>query len=540
MKRKFDFIDEKKHFLVPAMPTPNGRMHLGHIAGPYLKMDVIKRKVNRNNGTAFLCSGSDVYESYVELKAQQLKLSTDEVSFFFHDLMVKDYEALNIDFDLYLNPLEKEIQFDFDKFQVELMDNLMNSGSIVEKEEIMFFDDEKNVFLNGCWLDKGECPNCKKGTGSYLCENCGTHYKPQDIFEKSNFPNAKEKTVKSLYLKLDEELLYKNASKVQGGIFLNVIKKFIELQGPYIRLTTPQTIGVSYEWDNNKGQMIFTYPALLFFSIYCGHYFEKNFDIGVNPFSKDSGFITCASFGIDSVVPFLAGVHNAGIALNGYESFDHYFSNYFYNLDGEKFSTSRLHTIWGSDIVNISLIQSDAVRYYLCKINPEFEKRNFDTYQFVEIINTDLYYKFNEVIKDSLDTIELDKPYDIEDVFYSKITEIITIQNNYLDLNKFMFSKALEPIDLWIEMYSEFDKDQKNKLSYWWLKTLAFLSYPIMPEISLKIWNVLSNSTAINYNNFFENNCLVTKEFDGIKFNRVEYSELEKSLPLTLRSKSNA
>ncbi|MCE0446304.1 hypothetical protein LT493_20765 [Streptomyces tricolor] len=48
---------------------PNGRAHLGHIAGPLLKMDVLRRHVLRGGGRATMISVSDAHESHVLVRA---------------------------------------------------------------------------------------------------------------------------------------------------------------------------------------------------------------------------------------------------------------------------------------------------------------------------------------------------------------------------------------------------------------------------------------------------------------------------------------
>jgi len=186
---KFDFKEEKNYFLVPVMPTPNGRMHLGHIAGPYLKMDVLKRKVQRGTGVAYLYSGSDVFESYVELKASQINKSPNDICNYYHKLILADFKALNIDFDEFINPLDSRFFKSFIEFYRVLNKSLIETSSLVEKEEIFLYDVENNRYITGCWLS-GVCPNCNKNTGSYLCESCGTHYRPQDVATTKNYPNA--------------------------------------------------------------------------------------------------------------------------------------------------------------------------------------------------------------------------------------------------------------------------------------------------------------------------------------------------------------
>jgi methionyl-tRNA synthetase len=49
--------------------------------------------------------------------------------------------------------------------------------------------------------------------------------------------------------------------------------------------------------------------------------------------------------------------------------------NEFYLLDGDKFSTSRRHAIWGKDILNPETV--DGIRYYLALTRPETTRTNF-------------------------------------------------------------------------------------------------------------------------------------------------------------------
>lgn len=530
MKRKFNHPAERNHFLVPGMPTPNGRIHLGHIAGPYLKMDVLKRKVQRSNGFAYLCSGSDVYESYVELKASQLGISTIEVANFFHNLISKDFKALNIDFDLYINPLDKDLQKEFISFHQNLLQDLINSGSVVEREELVPYDSVTETYLTGCWI-KGICPNCKSPTGSYLCEYCGTHYRPQDIFSQEIFPNASLVKKRLLYLKLDGNKLLENTKKIQNGLLSQILERYIELQGPYIRLTTVQKTGIPFNWDNTPRQIIFNYPGVLFYSVYCGHLLQNKYGISHNPMSAGANFVTCTSFGIDNVIPVLAGVYWGGNVLSEYRAFNYYFCNYFYHLNDEKFSTSRMHTIWSGDIIELSQFQPDAVRYFLCKVNPEFGPKNLDAVEFLETINNDLHRRLNKVIAISFEGLRPGEHYEVDDFIFTRMEDIILKQNQMMQPGHFRFSAFLEPIDEWIINHETLIADQRVNYFYWWLKALAYLCYPIMPGFSTALWKNLSGEVRISSNDFFSDDTLISKDLTEVFFKEVNYADLSKSLP---------
>jgi len=527
----FAFPIESNYYLVPGMPTPNGRIHLGHIAGPYLKMDVLKRKVRRNNGVAFLCSGSDVYESYVELKAFQLSRPPAEIAGHFHKLIIKDFEALDIDFDLYINPLEDDLSAAYSEFTRSLLQALVDRGLTVERDESIPYDEVKKAYLTGCWI-KGICPQCNTKTGSYLCEKCGSHYRPMDIFDQKDYPDAKLIDIKVLYLKVDKDTILTRVARVQDGMFKEILEKYFERQGPFIRLTTLQQTGVPFSWNNTTDQVIFTYTSLLFFAIFCGGLLQDKYSLETNPMAANSNFVSCVSFGFDNIVPSLAGFYGTGALLPGYKPFDYYFPNFFYSLNGEKFSTSRAHLISGEDIVERSKIPSDAIRYFLCKVNPEMGPENLDTDRFIGMINHELYTQANAAIRTAFDLLMPDRVPEPDECLLSQMESIIKEQDDGASPDRFKCSSIVKPIDEWICQFEQYDADQRSRYSYWWLKALAYLSYPIMPRFATSLWRNLTGSNVISSNAFFESGNMISKNLDQILFREISYEDLNKSLPV--------
>ncbi|WP_428992044.1 class I tRNA ligase family protein [Bathymodiolus heckerae thiotrophic gill symbiont] len=53
------------------MPTPNGRFHIGHISGPYLKTDILARNLKFLGHDVKVMSGVDTYEAHVSLKGNR-------------------------------------------------------------------------------------------------------------------------------------------------------------------------------------------------------------------------------------------------------------------------------------------------------------------------------------------------------------------------------------------------------------------------------------------------------------------------------------
>ncbi|MFK7000957.1 class I tRNA ligase family protein [Flavobacterium oreochromis] len=534
---QFNISKEKKFFLLPASPTPNGRMHLGHISGPYLKMDVLKRKIQRGGGTALLVSGSDVYESHMESKALQLGISTDEACNKFHKLILKDFEALDIEFDFFINPLDDEFRESFATREKELLQNLVDSGKVIKKDEIFIFDSVQKKYLAGCWI-KGNCPNCKATTSSYLCENCGMHYRPIDIFDQKNYPDANLYDAASLYLKLDFENLLELINKVNNGSFTELFKQYIQIQGPYIRLTTPQETGIEWPVNDSEKQVIFSYTANLLAYVFFADICKEKMKLKEHPLAKDSAYTSIVSFGVDTVLPFTAGLMGIGETLDHYKSFDYYISNYLYHLNGEKFSTSRGNVIWGNDIVSISGIQPDVVRYYLTKQNPEKETKNFDINDFIDLVNTELCGKHNKAIKEAI-VSSSNSPHVLCQDLFNNLQEMLVQQNNYIEPPEFAFSKLLLPVELWVSSYLKMSKEAKKNNSYWWLKGYALLVYPVMPNISKKLWRSLCFENEINFENFFIGNQLQENIAPDVYFREISYEILEKCLPGKLQDLTN-
>jgi methionyl-tRNA synthetase len=69
--------------------------------------------------------------------------------------------------------------------------------------------------------------------------------------------------------------------------------------------------------------------------------------------------------------------------------------NEFYELSGEKFSTSRGHLVWGADL--LAEVPRDLVRFYLALTGPEFQRTNFDRAAMSRVMTARLVEPWNEL-----------------------------------------------------------------------------------------------------------------------------------------------
>ncbi|KTC45109.1 hypothetical protein AO262_29335 [Pseudomonas fluorescens ABAC62] len=88
-----------RQILFTPPPTPNGDLHLGHISGPYICADIIKRYLQSQGTPASLIVGLDKHQSYVELKARQQGIAPREVYERYSRSILSTFENAGIGYD---------------------------------------------------------------------------------------------------------------------------------------------------------------------------------------------------------------------------------------------------------------------------------------------------------------------------------------------------------------------------------------------------------------------------------------------------------
>lgn len=513
-------LNHQEYLIVSSMPTPNGELHLGHISGPFLTMDVLKRRINRDQGRAKLVSGSDVYESHVLLKAHQEGCKTENVCNKYHELIKGNLEQMNLSFDTYINPLDPEHLEPYVAFIKKEFENLKQSEVLIEKEEEFYKSQKYQDIISGCWI-KGECPGCGNPTGNYQCENCFSFYNPQDlgnvISNREGDEDLKKIVSKSSFVKINQEKLTailenSNLSKAQ----MDIISIFFKTHNSLIRVTSPESWGVPVldEINNDVPQMSFPYVSMLFYAIYCAGLINKQ-----NPFDKDSKAIIINAHGMDNLVPTSAGMIGLGLELENYKSFDHHMANYFLKLDGDKFSTSRNNAIWVREIIEEDKIESDYVRYYLTKNAPQFGEVNItksELLQKAEEVKT----RFSKSVGNAITVIaENEQAAIVDDQVYNTFLSYLEEEQKALSPSTFHVAETVEVMEKWFDFKYEIEKDNMR----WWLLCFSVFLCPVMPNLSKKIWNeVLKNKEEVSLEYLF--NMMEEKRLTIDQMNPVEIS----------------
>lgn len=489
MKNKY-LLNNQKFLIVSAMPTPNGRLHLGHISGPFLPMDVLKRRINRDQGNAKLISGSDVYESHVLSKAYQEGKDIESVCFDFHELIEEDLKLMNLSYDVYLNPLVEEHEEAYKEFVRSEFKKLHEKGALVAKEELLHVSKKFKDAISGCWIH-GECPSCGEETGNYQCENCFSFYNPQDLKNIHSTRNGDEELEQivstSFFAEINQDrlmnlLVNSNLSDFQ----INKVNSFFSMHNGLMRVTSPESWGIPVlnEEQDTIPMMSFPYVSMLFYAIYCSKLINNE-----NWFSKDSDAIIVNAHGMDNLVPTTVGMIGLGLELSSYKTFDHHIANYFLNLDGSKFSTSRNNAIWVDEIVKDEAIDSDYVRYYLIKNAPQFEEINI-TKKDLLTSSKQTQKKFTEAIKWAVSSMSTEENYIVSEKLHDLFFETLEEEQESLSPGTFNVANSVNTIEKWYELKEDLEADEVR----FWLAGFAIFLHPVMPKLSEEIWRKSLNN----------------------------------------------
>jgi methionyl-tRNA synthetase len=486
----------KRFFLNPIMPTPNGRLHLGHVAGPFLKTDVLARSLRRRGHQVFVGSGSDVHESHVLLAARNMALAPAEVCAHFHDAIRRDFAALNVHFDSFINPLDPAQGAAYTRFLEMVAAALCERGALRPVKETVLRH-RSGTTVVGCWLS-GDCPKCGAPAGSYFCEACGDHFSPGELGNARSKLRADEGApesagAESLFLRVKNPAQLKERLAGMGvpEFFTAIADDFLARRDGLVRFTNPGRWGVRFPGDEpGSDRVLFSYTALWPFALACGQAFADRTG-GPNPFAADSGVTCVTAFGIDNTVPFLVAELAQAQWVTEFRPHDFFLTNFFYTLESKKFSTSRRHAIWAGDLVTGGVLPADAVRLYLGLTNPEFGGTNFDPTELVDLNNRQFAGAWDELFRDALATAGFDETTAAcPDRLAERFGAFVARQDAALDPARFRLRESIRPLETWI---ADARRGDAKGNEYWWLKGFAALAFPWAPDLAGRIWFALGH-----------------------------------------------
>ena len=471
--------------LIPIGPTANGRLHLGHIGGPILKMDVMARHLVRGGERVSLVSSSDPYDSFVLLRGRETGQTPTGVVEHWHPLIERDLNAVGVVPDRFVSLLDEPWRTRYDEISRGIVRDLHARGLVTTKRERFPYCVTSGEYVIGGFL-QGECPDCKTPTAGYFCEACGLLFRPEMVGAgrcglDGCTPDWRD--VGCLYASIPdpEAVLRRMAAMGLPDVFHGIVRTYVRGQGPVLRLTQPGTWGVPLAVGGSPvSQVTFTYVVGgLAFLMLCAQIGAE--DLGAPP----DGFAThtVASFGFDNSLPFLLGGLGIAMALPGYRPVDHMLLNHFMTLEGSKFSTSRNHVIWAGDLAGATGVGSDAIRAYLTSHSPDRASTDFSRAGFAAFRDTVLHGRWREAV---------DRAWQCQPAqgalpgrLAERLDGLLAAQERALDPTDHDMPAVMAAVHSWVDDAAE------TADSRWWLRGLGLIAWPVLPEFAGQLWRSL-------------------------------------------------
>ncbi|MFD6417775.1 class I tRNA ligase family protein [Streptomyces sp. NPDC060194] len=380
------------YIVTSAPPNPNGDLHLGHLAGPFLGADILTRHLRQRGHDVSYVGYSDEHSCYVPRRAAELGWTAHRAAFTFGNRMEETLSLGAMHHDFFTRPLT-------DARHTEIVQryftSLWEQGRLVTRELPVFHCTgcERNLYEAEV---RGECQFCGDPSDGVYCEACGL---PQETTGLANprctacWETPEVRTLERICLPLEEyrdRLLAYYAQAQEHAEWRPRLRAYLDaLFARELPLTPVSRIadyGVPVPLAGWEGHILDTWFSGIFGYVAASarlaegegepSRWERQW---ADPETRIVNFIGFdCSFSHAVLWPALLLAEGSATLPA------QVVTNEFYRLEGEKFSTSRDHAIWGGDFLR--QVSGDALRFHLALTGPEREQTNFAAKEFAATV----------------------------------------------------------------------------------------------------------------------------------------------------------
>ncbi|WCM23162.1 class I tRNA ligase family protein [Paraburkholderia bryophila] len=364
-------------FVCPAPPCPNGKLHLGHIGGVYLLTDLFVRFQRMRGHRAYQVTGADEHGTYTLVKARKLGRPVDEVAQLHIDEIKGCLQAMHIEPDIFVRTTDATHK----QNSLKIFRELEAAGYIDVRDGYQLHCETCNEFVADS-LAVGHCPACDAPTDSNLCENCGLAQQHSKLRAPRHTSCGKPLALRPIRQAFFD--IPRMADRLEDAIgrseWGETIRRkecaWLRDEAHALPMSRIFERGVMLETPAEvAGQTLMTW----FEGLWC-------FDTGIrlqcardevdyDTVMRDTDTRLLFFMGQDNRFYYTIGVTGSLLA-RGYPLPANHSIQDFYNLEGEKFSTSRNHALWADEVSQ--QVDPSVLRYALARIAKPFGNNNND------------------------------------------------------------------------------------------------------------------------------------------------------------------
>jgi methionyl-tRNA synthetase len=368
-----------------APPNPNGDLHLGHLSGPFLGADVLRRYLVARGVPVSYVSYTDDHSCYVPRRGAELGWDARTTAFRYTGRIEQTLALAGMSPDHYAHPHRD------DRHDAMVRRNflrLWESGVIVEREVPTPHCAGCGEFRYEAYL-RGRCRFCAAPSDGTYCEECGRPQEPGGGVVAGRCivcgGDTQTRPARRLVVPL-APFADRLAELYQGSALRTRMLEFCRsmlAEGlPELPISRADGYGIPVPLPGWDGHILDTWFSGIFGYLAATEAYGAAHgrpgewrDLWRDPRTEVVHFIGF-DCGFSHAVLWPALL----LGLGEYVMPKHVISNEFYTLDGDKFSTSRGHAIWGFDFLRE--VPADAVRLHLCRTAPEEAKSDFRMAEF--------------------------------------------------------------------------------------------------------------------------------------------------------------
>ncbi|MEU5694662.1 class I tRNA ligase family protein [Actinosynnema sp. NPDC020468] len=387
--------------VIAATPTSNGDLHVGHMAGPYLSGDVYARYLRATGRPVIYTTCTDDNQSYVVSTAHRRGTTPAELVETSTAKIERTLAAMGT-LMVGLPPIDER----YERTVLDYVTELHAAGRFRLRTVRLPYAKNAGVYLYD-GLVSGTCPVCMSGSSGGACENCGHPNNFDELLDPRYSVDPADPVVyrerQILVLPMEEyrerlSAYYASRTPRWRPHAKQLIGELLARPLPDVPVTFPGTWGIKAPFTETPDQILYPWieamPASIYSTWWAANRLGRSGGAVDEHWRAEQGAELVYFHGFDNVYHW--GLVDLVMLLahgDRYTTPEANVCNEFYDLEGEKFSTSRNHLIWSADL--LAEVPRDLVRFYLALTAPEFQRTNFSRDQLHSVTTRRLVEPWN-------------------------------------------------------------------------------------------------------------------------------------------------